>query len=64
MSYRNYKVKLDTARSKTNKDMSFYISDIQADQFTLTITEKGQVFDVEGFVIELIGVSPKNVVST
>ena len=64
MSYRNYKVKLDTARNKTNKDMSFYISDIQADQFTLTITEKGQVFDVEGFVIALIGVSPKNVVST
>ncbi|MGM9544235.1 MAG: hypothetical protein ACI3T9_04565, partial [Romboutsia timonensis] len=60
---RNYTVKLDTARVKTNTDLLFYISDLQSDRFTIIVTEKGQVLDLSGFACAMIGVAPSNKVS-
>ncbi len=60
MSRRNYAVKLDTARVKSNKDLLFYISDLQSDRFTIKITEKGQVLDLSSYACAMIGISPSN----
>ena len=63
MSRRNYAVKLDTARVKTNADLLFYISDMQSDRFTIKVTEKGQVLDLSNHVCAMIGISPSNKVA-
>ena len=64
MSYRNYKVKLDSARTKNNKSMSFYIGDYQSNRFTITITDNGNAVELSQFEVVLLSVSPSNTLST